>query len=426
MKFPISFFPDISFAHRFSASLGVSMSKNIIIISAFFPPARHIAVSRVEAYAKYLAVEHKVTVITLGKEQEKKEFIFENGASCTVYYLPNKGLLTYLIFYTGKETWLMHKFKTLLRVFYNKIDVSHFSAWAKLAKETLREQLKIHKVDVIISSYAPEDVLEVSYDCLIEADNSHTKWVLDMRDEYSDELGLTKKTQEKRQQNEVKYSQRADLVLSVSAPLVDLFRKRMPYSKEFMELRNGFDHDIQPKEYKSDGVLKIGYFGSLHGAAKPNVLFEAINQLGFNKKIKIYFAISNKTFDVPTYIEQSINYLEFMPYLHSIREMAKMDVNLLIIPSKTRVGVYSGKIFDYLSSNRPILALVNPNDVAAKLIQETNAGYIADFDILEEVKIAITQLYKDWESNKLKQPNIAVISQQHRKYQVQKLIEWID
>lgn len=402
------------------------MSKNIIIISTFFPPNRHIAVSRVETYAKYLSVEHQVTVITLGDREAVVDYEFENGTKCKVYYLSNKSLLTPLLFYTGKEGWFTHKFKTVVRVIHNKFDISLFSNWAKKAENLLSEILKEKKVDVLISSYAPEDVLEVSYKALHKLDNTHTKWVLDMRDEYSDELGLSNKIKLKRQENETDFSKRADLVLSVSEPLVDLFKKRMSYAKEFMELRNGFDHDIKPFPYIKKERLRIGYFGSLHGEAKPNILFQAITELGFEEKLEIIFAVKLKTFTYPPGLNQVVRFIDYSPYIESIKKMSEMDVNLLILPSKIRVGVYSGKIFDYLSSGRPILALVNPDDVAAKLIYETDSGYVTDFEDVEQVKESILKLYNDWQHDTLKQPSADQIFMQHRKFQVEKLNNWIN
>lgn len=402
------------------------MQKNILIVSVFFPPARHIAVSRIEAYAKYLSISNNVTVITLGEKEETVEYNFDNGANCRVHYLPNEGLLTAFLFYSGKESWFQHKVKTMVRVVHNKLNISHFKSWARLASKRLVEELENKKYDVLISSYAPEDVLEISYQAMKSNINTKTKWVLDMRDEYSDELGLPNWVKKQRQANEVKYSKRADLVLSVSEPLVELFKKRMPKAKEFMELRNGFDHKVKPITYKKEAKLKIGYFGSLHGDIKPYVLFLAVKELNLVDSIEICFAVRNKTFEVPSELKDIVTFLPFMCYHGAIEKMSYMDANLLISPSKLRLGVFSGKIFDYLSAGRSILALVNPADVAAKLIEETNSGYIADFDDLESVKEALKQLYNDWEANKLKQPNLNDIAKLHRQYQVEKLDTWIN
>lgn len=401
------------------------MQKNIIIVSVFFPPFRHIAVSRVEAYSKYLACAHNVTVITLGEEDKLVHHIFDNGAICKVYYVANKSTFTDFLFYTGKESKVMHKFKTVLRVICNNLNISSFKAWDAKATNILEKELKNNQIDVLISSYAPEDVLEISYQTLTKLSNDYTKWVLDMRDEYSDELGFPKWIKNKRKRNELKYSKRADLVLSVSEPLIDLFKKRMPKAKGYMELRNGFDHNFVPEKYKKEEVLKIGYFGSLHGEAKPYVFFLAIQELGLIDKIKIFFAVRNVTFNTPDSLKKSVIFLPFMTYSESIKTMSNMDVNLLILPSKTRLGVFSGKVFDYLSVRRPILALVNPNDVAAKLITDTNSGYIADFNSLTETKKKVLELYRDWQNFQLKEPSADDANKQHRKYQVQKLNEWI-
>ena len=73
--------------------------KNLIIVSTFFPPNRHIAVSRVEAYTKYLADDHDITVITLGQEDKSVNYKFENGVICKVHYVTKKGALTFFLFY---------------------------------------------------------------------------------------------------------------------------------------------------------------------------------------------------------------------------------------------------------------------------------------------------------------------------------------
>lgn len=182
---------------------------------------------------------------------------------------------------------------------------------------------------------------------------------------------------------------------------------------------------VLTREYIKGDILKIGYFGSLHGEAKPDLFFLALQELGFGDKIKVFFAVRNITFNVPDNLKEAIVFLPFMSYLDSIKKMSDMDANLLILPSKTRVGVFSGKIFDYFSVGRSILALVNSNDIAAKLIREQNSGYVADFESLEEIKTTIIQLYEDWQVRQLKQPTSDNIARHHRKYQVKKLSEWI-
>ena len=48
--------------------------------------------------------------------------------------------------------------------------------------------------------------------------------------------------------------------------------------------------------------------------------------------------------------------------------MNEMDANIMLHPRGERKGVYSGKLFDYISAQKPIIACVDKNDVAAELI----------------------------------------------------------
>ena len=83
--------------------------KKIVIVSPYFPPDRHIAVNRIEAYAKYLSINNEVVVITLGDFDRFQNFNFDNGGACKVYYLSNHGFFSSFLFYNGKENKFFHK-----------------------------------------------------------------------------------------------------------------------------------------------------------------------------------------------------------------------------------------------------------------------------------------------------------------------------
>jgi hypothetical protein len=87
--------------------------------------------------------------------------------------------------------------------------------------------------------------------------------------------------------------------------------------------------------------------------------------------------------------------------------------------------VYSGKIFDYISAKRPILAFVDKEDVAANLILETNSGYIIDFNNIAEGENAILTWIQDTQNNVCKCANSFQIKSLHRKNQIKLLEETI-
>ena len=62
-----------------------------------------------------------------------------------------------------------------------------------------------------------------------------------------------------------------------------------------------------------------------------------------------------------------------MPHDEALAILRQLDVLVMIHPTGRR-GVYTGKVFDYLASNKPILALFDPRDVVADLLAETRAA----------------------------------------------------
>jgi hypothetical protein len=61
----------------------------------------------------------------------------------------------------------------------------------------------------------------------------------------------------------------------------------------------------------------------------------------------------------------------------SIHEQRKAQVLLLLTWNHpAEKGVYTGKLFDYLAAQRPVLAMGIPGSVIEELLDETQAGTI--------------------------------------------------
>ena len=84
-----------------------------------------------------------------------------------------------------------------------------------------------------------------------------------------------------------------------------------------------------------------------------------------NSKIKI---VGNfKKLDVPDRISSNVIQCKNVPHEEAIKISITEVDTLLMMYQSGRKGVYSGKLFDYLATNKPILALYDPNDVVATL-----------------------------------------------------------
>ena len=92
-----------------------------------------------------------------------------------------------------------------------------------------------------------------------------------------------------------------------------------------------------------------------------------------------------------------------MPRRESLALQRDSDALLLLIPDAggRGRGVLSGKVFEYLAAERPILAAVPPEGAAAELIEETGAGIVAAPDDVPALTRALTELHARWAAGTL-------------------------
>lgn len=400
----------------------MSNKLKLVIVSTFFPPYNHIASRRIYAFANYLSDLYEVTVITY---TENKSFDEKND-KFSIIYLDN-GYLDQLVKLKDDDAKFLRLSKIAIRktlIYFNK---SFFSIWKKKAQKSLKFFLDTHQVDYILSSFMPVEAHDVCYDVLTSSENyKDIFWITDMRDEMSEHTSLNESQKNYYQELEKKYAKRANLVTAVSKPILKQFENNMPNVGNFLEIRNGYDHNVETfHEYASK--LKIGYWGNFYSDRKPTNFFEALSKANFLNDVEVIIASNIHNYTIPKEIVSQVKQIKFLPYEESIKMMGSMDCNLLILPYKANSeGVYSGKLFDYISSGRPVFGLINEHDVAAQLIKEFNCDYIADPSSVDEIYNMLVKIHSDWSEKNLKVANKSKIQELHRKGQVNLLISFLE
>src|SRR5262249_23630858 len=64
-------------------------------------------------------------------------------------------------------------------------------------------------------------------------------------------------------------------------------------------------------------------------------------------------------------------------------------------------GVLSGKVFEYLAAERPILAVVPPDGAAAQLLAETGAGVVVAPDDVDGIARELATMRDRWQAGGL-------------------------
>ncbi|GAB4342831.1 MAG: glycosyltransferase [Calditrichia bacterium] len=92
----------------------------------------------------------------------------------------------------------------------------------------------------------------------------------------------------------------------------------------------------------------------------------------------------------------------YRPHEEVLRQMRRATVLFLLIGHYPHCeAVLTGKIFEYLRSRRPILAVVPPTGAAAQVIRETGSGVVADHQNKNSIKAALKQLFAEFRQNQL-------------------------
>lgn len=311
--------------------------------------------------------------------------------------------------------------------------------WWKKVRHYAEEVVKKEKISLIYTTSAPcSDHLLGLY---LKKKYPKLKWVTDFRDEWTknpylleDKMYRLKISKERKMEDEV--LDKADAVIA-NTPIM---KKHFLEGKEFLEdkfyvIPNGYDtedfSDVKVKLNKKSNKMVLTYTGALYGRRKPDTFFMALQQLICENKIeeeKIEirlvgnYNVNRLNAQIKQYgLECIVKIVGLLPHDECIIEQLSSDVLVLIEGSgKGAEAFYTGKLFEYMNTNKPIVAILPENGVAADLVRESNIGLVASFDDVTEIKEMLLDYYKQWESGGINySPNRNVIE----KYDRRKLTE---
>jgi glycosyltransferase involved in cell wall biosynthesis len=296
--------------------------------------------------------------------------------------------------------------------------------WVQPAVNYLQKYLDKNKIDVIISTGPPHSMHLIAQKLHHEND---VKWLADFRDPWSGlyynkdfKQGSCAKNKNKKLEESV--LKNADCILTVSTTLQQEFSK---IAKRVEVITNGFDDEVSAsKKGILDANFSISYIGLLPKQSNPKLLFKVLKELcqdnlGFKNDLQINFIgdISEevKTEIVTNNLTQNTRFLGYVSHQKAIAYQKKSQVLLLLIPNvENNKGILTGKVFEYLTAKRPILAIGPEEGDLATILVEINAGVVINFDAEETLKLQIIELYGKFKQGELI-ANTTNIQKYHRK-----------
>jgi glycosyltransferase involved in cell wall biosynthesis len=258
-----------------------------------------------------------------------------------------------------------------------------------------------HGVDLIIATSPPEVVFFVARTL---SRRTGIPWVADFRDLWFRDMRLYQSRLASSLSGPVNrwLVKDASVLVTVSRGLQE--RLSAYLGRDVLVSYNGyFENEPErapPIASRADSKVQIVYTGRLYpGRRDPEPLFQALRMLksqvpGLAERLSVHFFGFDGPVLQPLITRHSVADCvvshPFVPYRESIGLQRGADVLLFLDwTAPGAEGVLTGKLFEYLGSGRPILALGNRRDTeAAAIIAQAEAGItlVRQEEIVEYLK----------------------------------------
>ncbi len=402
-------------------------NKKILIITYYWPPAGGPGVQRWLKFVKYLPsfgfephvfVPENATYPIIDNDLEKdiskeakiiKQPIFEPyRLAAFLSKNKTKKISSGIIPNAKKQSFIE---KTLLWIRGNLFIPDARIFWVKPSTKFLKKYCIDNQIDTIITTGPPHSVHLIG---LKLKEKIGAKWIADFRDPwttigYHKALKLSSYASKKHKKLEQKILNSCDKILVTSPSTKNEFE--ISTSKPIHVITNGYDVENISKK-PLDEKFTLAHIGSLLSARNPLILWESLSEIllenenfAHDFQLKLIGAVSSEVIETiqKFHLENYVNHMGYISHDEALKEQRCSQIVLLIeIDSKETQCIIPGKLFEYLVSERPIIAIGPKNADFEQIIKETNTGSFCTYQEKEKLKTIILEYYQLYLDNNLK------------------------
>lgn len=420
-------------------------SRKVLIICYYWPPAGGPGVQRWLKFVKYLPEFHIEPIIycpenpnypiideslvneipngiTVLKQPIKEPYklanLFSKKSSKTI----SSGVIP-----KAKKQSLIEKLMLYVRGNYFIPDAR--KNWVKPSIDYLLNYIKENNIKTIITTGPPHSLHLIG---LRLKQGLGIKWIADFRDPwttigYHKDLKLTSSSEKKHIDLESLVLNSADQIIVTSHHTQNEFASKT--EKPISVITNGYDTHSVKVEGKDENFT-LSHIGSLLSERNPQILWECLAELineneAFAKvfKLQLIGVVSDDVLDA--IIRSGLkNYADVVGYLsheEAIKYQIASQLLLLIeIDSEDTKAIIPGKVFEYLISKTPILAIGPTDSDIEQIIKTTNTGTYFGYHQKQELKSQILSYFEMFKNDQL-QVNPIGLEPYSRKHLTKKL-----
>jgi glycosyltransferase involved in cell wall biosynthesis len=280
-------------------------------------------------------------------------------------------------------------------------------SWNLTAIPAALRILRREGIDVVLTTSPPGSVHLVG----AAAKKAGAKWVADLRDSLGahphrraeSRLVRAKESGERAVARTVARS--ADAIVTVSDAIAEEVRALEPKGR-VVTIANGCDFDdFAGLEYRPAERFRITHTGSFFGKRSPRPFLEALagSDLDVVARFVGDFRSADRDWAEQLGLGDRLELYPYVPRRRSLELQRDSEALLLLVPEAggRGRGVLSGKVFEYLAAERPILAAVPADGAAAELLRETGSAIVAPPDDVEAIRAGLAELVERWRAGRL-------------------------
>lgn len=282
--------------------------------------------------------------------------------------------------------------------------------WVKPSVSYLEKYILEHNIDTIVTSGPPHSLHLIGLEL---KEKLNVKWFADFRDPwttigYHKSLRLSKYAANKHKALEHKVLNSADTIIVTSKTTKTEFQAIT--SKPIAVITNGYDTEEVAKQ-TLDTKFSLAHIGSFLSERNPLILWESLVELlheipdfKSHLEIKLIGAVSQEVLEtISQYgLNGYVNNLGYVSHTEAIVHQRNSQVLLLIeIDSVDTKSIIPGKLFEYMVSDRPIVAIGPKDSDFAEIITNTNTGVFFDYSEKMKLKSVILGFYNQFLEGKL-------------------------
>lgn len=401
--------------------------KKLLIITYYWPPAGGPGVQRWLKFVKYLPefdiqpivyvpenptypiIDNQLVEEVSNKAIILKNKIFEPYQLAGFFSKIKTKKISSGIIPNKKKQSILERF--LLWIRGNVFIPDARFLWIKPSVKYLKKYIQENDIDTIVTSGPPHSLHLIG---LKLKEDLNVKWFADFRDPwttigYHKELKLSSYASKIHKELESKVLNSADTIIVTSKTTKTEFEALT--SKPIEVITNGYDVEKVDKK-PLDSKFSLAHIGSFLTERNPEILWQCLSELVIeipsfknDLELKLIGAVSQEVLKtISNYnLDSYLNNLGYVSHKEAVSHQRTSQILLLIeINSENTKSILPGKLFEYMVSERPIIAIGPKDSDFAEIIQSTNTGVFFTYDEKEALKTLIASHYNLFLQHNLK------------------------